>query len=150
MVLFVVTDAVEMAESFDAGCADVLIGGVRTVATRGVFSEIVNDGARGGQGLCVLVKAEAGEFSDTKLFAENALGIIPLEDPVFEPGFDAARAFEQRCFCSFEKLLRPGKQSFSGTKKLQFVAERLIRAGAGKFGGLKFSRGKIDVSEPDG
>src|SRR6266566_2019425 len=89
---------------------------------RGVFAEIVNDGARGGQGLCVLVKAEAGEFSDAKLFAENALGIIPLEDPVFEPGFDAARAFEQRCFSSFEKLLRPGKKSFARAKKLQFVA----------------------------
>jgi len=44
VVLLVVADAVEMPQCFDAGGIRVFIRGSRAVATRGVFSEIVNDG----------------------------------------------------------------------------------------------------------
>ena len=76
-----------MAEGFDAG---------RIVAAGGIFTEIVDDGAGGGEGLRMIVEAEAGEFGDTELFAEDALGVVGMEDPVFDAGFDAARAIESR------------------------------------------------------
>ena len=98
-----------MPQCFDAGGTHVFIGGRRAVAARGVFSEIVNDGAGGGQRLRVLVEAETREFGNAKLFAKDAFGVVALEDPVFEAGFHATNTFQERCLCSFEKLLRPGK-----------------------------------------
>jgi len=42
--------------------------------------------------LRVIVEAEAGKFGYAELFAEDALGVIGMEDPIFDAGFDAAHA----------------------------------------------------------
>ena len=75
----------------------------------GVFAEIVDDRAGGGERLVMIVEAEAGEFGDAELFAEDAGGVVVLEDPVVEAGFDAAGAVEQGIFCGVEELLRAGE-----------------------------------------
>jgi len=59
-------------------------------------------------------------------FAQDALGIVALKDPIFEAGFHATHAFQERCLRRFEKLLRPGKQSFPRAKQLKFVAKSVI------------------------
>ena len=41
-------------------------------AARGVFAEVVDDGAGGGERLVMIVQAEAGEFGDAELFAQGA------------------------------------------------------------------------------
>jgi len=87
----------------------------------------------------VIVEAETREFGDSKLFAQDALGIVSLKDPIFEAGFHATHAFQERCLRRFEKLLRPGEQSFPWAKQLKFVAKSVIGALAGEFGGLKFA-----------
>src|SRR4029077_11295845 len=130
VVLLVKADAIEMAEGFDAG---------RVVAAGGIFAEIVDNGSGGGEGLGMIVEAETGEFGDAELFAKDALGVIGMEDPVFNAGFNAARAVKERSFSGFEKLLRAGEKSFARTNELQFVAEGFLRVWAGKFGGLEFA-----------
>ena len=98
----------------------------------------------------MIVETKAGEFGDAKLFAEDALGVVGVEDPIFDTGFDAARAIEERGFRGFEKLLWAGEKGFAWTDKLEFIAERFFRAGAREFGGLEFAGGEIDQSEADG
>ena len=98
----------------------------------------------------MIVEAEAGEFGDAELFAEDALGVVGMEDPVFDAGFDAACAVEERSFRGFEKLLRAREKRFARTDELQFVAESFLRARAGEFGGLEFAGGEIDEGEADG
>src|ERR1700687_2851411 len=149
MVLLVVADTVEMPQCLNAGSTHVFIGVRRAVATRGVFSEIVNDGGGAIQRLRVIVEAETREFGNAKLLAKNALGVVALKDPIFEAGFHATNAFQERCLCRFEKLLRPRKQSFPRAEQLKFVAKSVIGAGAGGFGSLKFTGGKINESEAD-
>ena len=46
--------------------------------------------------------------------------------------------------------MRAGKEGFTGTKKLEFVAKRFFRSVAGEFSGLEFSGGKIDEGKADG
>ena len=150
IVLLVVADAVEMPQCFNAGSIHVFVCGRRAVPACGVFAQIVNDGAGGSQRLRVIVKAEPREFGNAKLFAQDALGIVALKNPIFEPRFHSANAFEERCLCRFEKLLRPGKQSFPRAQQLEFVAEVVIGAATGEFRGLKFTGGKIDESKTDG
>src|SRR6267143_4369224 len=99
-----------MTESFECGRA-ISVGAVALIAlVCGVFAEIVDDGSRGGDGLRVRVEAESGELGDAELFAQDALGVIVLEDPIFEARFDAARASEQGSLGSLEKLLRAREQ----------------------------------------
>jgi len=81
ILLFIETDAIEVLEGFDAG-------GV--VAASGVFAEIVDNGASGAKGLWTFVESERCEFGDAELLAEDALGVVTVEDPVFDAGFDAA------------------------------------------------------------
>jgi len=95
IVLLVVADAVEMPQGFNAGSINGFICGHRTVAARGVFAQIVNDGPGGSQRLLVIVQAKAREFSDAELLAQDAFGIVPLEDPIFEARFDSADALQQ-------------------------------------------------------
>jgi len=52
------------------------------------------------------------------LFTENAFGVVGVEDPVFDAGFDAARAVEERSFRGFEELLRAGEKGFAGANEL--------------------------------
>jgi len=141
VLLLVVTDAIEMAECLDTG-------GV--VTTSSVFAKIVDDGSGGGKSFRMAVQAKSGEFGNAELFAEDSYGVVALEDPVFEAGFNPACAIEERSFRGFEELVRAGKESFAGTKKLEFVAERFFRGGAAKFSGLEFSGGEIDEREADG
>jgi hypothetical protein len=141
VVLFVIADAIEMAEGFEAGSV---------VAAGGIFAEVVYDGACGGEGLRMIVEAEAGEFGDTELFAEDALGVVGVEDPVFDAGFDAAGAVEEGGFCGFEELLRAREKGFAGTDELQFVTERFLRVWAREFSGLEFAGGEIDQGEAYG
>src|ERR1700730_19161845 len=150
MVLLVVTDPVKMPQCFDAGGIRVFIGGRSALSARGIFSEIVNDGSGRSQCLRMIVKAETREFSHAKLFAQDALGIVALKDPIFEAGFHATNTFKKRCLCRFEKLLRPREQRFARAEQVEFVAKRVIGADAAEFGGLKCAGGKIDVSEADG
>src|SRR5260370_34758001 len=150
MLLLVVADVVEMPQGFDAGGVHVFLRGRRAVAARGVFAEIVNDGAGRGHRLQMIVEAEAREFDDAKLFAQDALGIVALKDPSLDAGFHATQAFQKRSLGGFEKLLRPGKQSFPRAKQLQLVAKSVLSVGPGKLGGLKFTGGKIDKGEADG
>jgi hypothetical protein len=130
VVLFVKADAIEMAEGFDTRSV---------VAACGVFAEIVNNGAGGGEGLRMIVEAEAGEFGYAELFAEYAFGVIGVEDPVFDAGFDAAHAVEEGGFRGFEELLRAGEKSFAGTNELKFVSKGFLRVWTREFGGLEFA-----------
>src|SRR5690349_7795512 len=139
-----------MLQRFNAGCARAFIRCARAIPARGVFAEIVNDGAGSGQRLRMLVETETREFGDAKLFAQNALRVVPLKNPVFEARFHAANAFEERRLRCFEKLLWPGKQRLSGTQQLQFVAKIVVCARAGEFRGLKFTSGQINEGEADG
>src|SRR5271169_4184729 len=111
--------------------------GVRPAS--GILPQIVNDGAGRCERLRMLIEAQSREFRDPKLLAQNPLGVVTLEDPVFETALDAPRAFEQGALRSFEKLLRAGKKCFARVEKLQFVAQGLIGIGPGKFRGLKFA-----------
>src|SRR5712692_5094449 len=97
----------------------------------------------------MIIEAKAGEFGNAKLLAENALGIFALESPIFEAGLDPACTIEKRGLRSFKELLRAREKRFARVEKLEFVAERFVGSGAGKFGGLKFAGGKIDESEAD-
>jgi len=98
----------------------------------------------------MIVQAVAGEFGDAELFAEDARGVVVLEDPVVETGFDAAGAVEQRIFRGVEELLRAGEQRFARAKELEFVAEVVGSARASEFGGLEFTGGEVDEREADG
>src|SRR6266404_1332713 len=93
------------------------------------------------------IEAEAGEFGYAELFAEDAVSVIVLKNPIFEARFHAAGAVEQGSFRGFEKLLRAGQQRFARMQELQFVAEIFVGAWAGEFGGLEFARGEINVGE---
>jgi len=97
----------------------------------------------------MIVEAEAGKFGDAELFAQNAFGIIGMEDPIFDAGFDAAHAIEEGGFRGFEELLGPGEKSFAGADELEFIAQRFFRGGAGEFGGLEFAGREIDQGEAD-
>ena len=88
----------------------------------------------------MVVEAEAGEFGDAELFAENAGGVIVLEDPVFQAGLDAAGAVDERIFRGVEELLRAREKGFARPEELEFVAELFRGARAGEFGGLEFAR----------
>src|SRR5258708_2130929 len=74
VVLLVKADAIQMAKGFDAG---------RVIASGGILAEGGHDGAGGGEGLRMIVEAEAGKFGDAELFAQNAFGIVDMEDPIF-------------------------------------------------------------------
>src|SRR6266850_545555 len=150
VVLLVVADAVEMLQGFSRG-GRTLAGALAAVrAVGGVFAEIVHDSASCCEGLQVIVEAKASKFGDAKLFAEDAFGVVALKNPILEARFHAAGAFEERGLGRFEKLLGPGKQRFPRVKQLQLVTERFIGARAGKFRGLKFAGGEIDVGEANG
>ena len=88
----------------------------------------------------VVVEAEAREFGDAELFAEDTRGVVVLEDPVVETRFDAAGAVEEGIFRSVEELLRAGKQRFTGTEQLQLVAEIDELRSAESLGRAAFSR----------
>ena len=92
----------------------------------------------------VIVEAEAGEFGDAELFAQDARGVVGLEDPVFEPGFDATNAIGQRVLRGIEERLRTGKQRFTWTQKLKLVAQIVGGARAGELSRLKLSSREID------
>src|SRR5260370_23381145 len=139
-----------MPQCFNAGGIGVFLRGRRAVSASRVFSEIVNNGASGSECLRMIVEAEAREFGDAKLFAQNTLRVVALKNPIFEAGFHPSNTFQERCLCRFEKLLWPGKQRFPRTKQLEFVAKIVIGAGVGEFRGLKFTGGKIDESQADG
>src|SRR5437764_6449644 len=98
----------------------------------------------------MLVEAEARQLGDAKLFAQNALRVVPLKNPVFEARFHAADAFEERSLRRLEKLLWPWKQRFPRAQQLQFVAKVVVCARAGEFRGLEFTSGKIDERQADG
>src|SRR5258708_2730627 len=106
-----------MAQGFEAG-SSIAVGAAtgslaqasRFSAARGIFAEVVNDGAGGCDGLRMAIETEACEFGDAELLAQEALGVVVLEGPVFEARLDAAGTFEQRSFRSFEKLLRAGQK----------------------------------------
>src|SRR5205814_4517722 len=150
VVLLVIADAVKMLQCFNAGGGRVFIRGARAVPARGVFAEIVNDGPGSSHRLRVLVQAKACEFRNAKLFAQDALRVAPLKNPVFQARFHAANAFKERSLRRLEKLLWPGKQRLPGTQQLQFVAKVVVGARAGKFRGLEFTSGKIDKSQANG
>ncbi len=50
----------------------------------------------------MLVEAQPREFRDAKLFAQNPLGVIALENPVFQAAFNSAGSFEQGSFRGFK------------------------------------------------
>jgi len=139
-VLLIITDAIKMLESFDAGSI---------VTAGGIFAKVMNDGTGGTEGLEMGIEAEASEFSDAELFAEKTLGVVAVEDPVFEAGFHTASAVEKRVFGGFKKLLRARKKSFAGMEELEFVAKIVFGARALEFSGEKFSGGKVDEGEAD-
>ena len=109
----------------------------------------MDHGTRGAHGLRVIVEAEGGEFGDAKLFAEDALGVVRMKDPVFDAGFDPTGAIEDGGLGSFEELLRAREQGFARAEELEFVAEGFLCVGAGKFGGLEFASGEIHDGEAD-
>src|SRR5260370_26636885 len=109
-----------MAQGFEAG-SGIAVGAAagsfaqasRFAAARGIFAEVVNDGAGGCDGLRMAIEAEACEFRDAELLAQQALGVIVLEGPVFQAPFPAAGALEQRSFRGFEQLLRAREKVFA-------------------------------------
>src|SRR5262245_47122096 len=101
----------------------------------------MDDCAGSGECMAVAVEAEAGEFGDAELFAENAGSVVMLEGPVVNTAFDAAGTVEQRVLRGFKKLRGAREERFSRVQELEFVAERIFRAGARKFGALKFAGG---------
>jgi hypothetical protein len=42
----------------------------------------------------MIVETESGEFGDSELFSQDALGVVGMKDPIFNAGFNAARAIE--------------------------------------------------------
>jgi hypothetical protein len=95
IVLFVVSDAVEMAKRFDAYGVSAR-GGARGVsASRSVFAEVVHNRASSGKCLGMILDAEAGQFSDAELFAKDSARIAALENPVLKVSLDAAGAFQK-------------------------------------------------------
>src|SRR6266404_6328420 len=125
-MLLVVANAIEMAESFERRRAVAVLPIAVLPKTWiapvcRVFAKIVDDGARRGNGLRVRVEAEAGQFGYAELFAQDALGVIELKDPIFETRFDAASAIEQGSFRRLEKLLRTRQQRFARMQELQLV-----------------------------
>src|SRR5438093_11017704 len=139
-----------MLQRFNAGCARAFIRDARAIPARGVFAEIVNDSPGGSHRLRVIVEAKACEFGNAKLFAQYALRVVPLKNPVFQARFHAADAFEKRSLRCLEKLLWPRKQCLPGTQQLQFVAKVVVCARAGEFRGLKFAGGQINERKADG
>src|SRR6202171_4122481 len=83
VLLLVVTEAVQMTKGLMAA---------RIVSARGVFSQIVDDRAGGGDGLAMVIETEAGQLGYAELFAKNAFCVVVLKDPVFETRFDSAIA----------------------------------------------------------
>src|ERR1700674_667787 len=110
----------------------------------------MDDGSGGGDGLRVRVEAEAGQLGYAELFAQDALSVIVLKDPVFQARFNDTRAIEQGCFRGLEKLLRAGEQRFARVQELQLVAKIFVGVRPGEFRGLKFAGGEIDVRESNG
>src|SRR5205807_7280663 len=98
----------------------------------------------------MLVEPEALEFGDAKLFAQYALRVVSLKNPVFQARFHASDAFEERSLRRLEKLLWPRKQRLPRAQQLQFVAKFIVGARAGEFRGLKFTSGQINEGEADG
>src|SRR5579863_457311 len=112
-------------------------GHVRTASC--VFAQVVNDCPGCRKRLRVVVESKASQLRDAELFAQNPLGVIALEDPIFETAFHATGSFEQRSLRGFKKLLRAWKKRFAWMEKLQLVAQRLVSIRARKFRGLKFA-----------
>src|SRR5947208_13301201 len=98
----------------------------------------------------MLVEAEARQLGDAKLFAQNALRVVPLKNPIFQARFHAADAFEERSLRRLEKLLWPRKQRFPRAQQLQFVAKFIVGTRAGEFRDLKFTGRKIDKGQANG
>ena len=94
-MLFVVAHTVEMPQRFDAGGIHFFIWRRGAVATRGIFPEVVNDGAGGCQRLRMIVKSESRQFGNTKLFPQDTLGIVTLKNPIFESRFHPANPFQK-------------------------------------------------------
>ena len=145
--MFIVADAIQMTERPDTGSVRFFMGLVATVAASSILAQVMNDGACSRKRLWVIVEAEAGQFRNAKLFAQDALTVVALEGPVFEAGLDSAGAFEKRSLSGFEQLLRPWKQSFARAEQLKLVAKGFVGARPGEFGSLEFAGGKIDESE---
>src|SRR5260370_39414248 len=103
-----------MAQGFEAG-SGVAVGAAAGsfAAARGIFAEVVNDGAGGCDGLRMAIETEACEFRDAELLTQQALGVVVLEGPVFEARLDAAGTVQQRSFRSFEQLLRAREKRFA-------------------------------------
>src|SRR5438132_11277808 len=108
-----------MLQRFNAGCARAFIRDARAVPARGVFAEIVNDSPGGGQRLRMLVETEAREFGDAKLFAQDALRVVSLKNPVFQASFHATDAFEERTLGRLVKRLGPRNQRLLRLQPLQ-------------------------------
>src|SRR5580692_11506017 len=107
----------------------------------------MNDGSRSRKRLRMVVEPQSRELSNSKLFAQNPLGVVALKNPILKTAFHAAGTFEQRSFCRFKKLLRAREKRFARVEKLQLVAKGLVSIGPGKFRGLKFAGGKVHERE---
>ena len=70
----------------------------------GVFAEVVDNGAGGGECLEMSIEAEAREFGDAELLPEDAVSVVVLEGPVVDATFDTPGAVEERVLGRFEKL----------------------------------------------
>src|SRR5579859_887420 len=107
-----------MAQRINAGCNLAARRACRFCASRGVFAQVVDDRARCGQRLRMAVQSEAGHLGNAELFAQDALGVVVMKNPVFKPRFYPAVAVEHRGLRGFEKLLWSGKQRFSWPQEL--------------------------------
>src|SRR3984957_8407120 len=110
----------------------------------------MNDRAGGGKRLVMIVEAEAGQFGDTELFAQDARCVVVLENPIFEAGFDAANAVGQGILCGVEERLWAREQRFTRAEELKFITKIVSSARTCKLGGLEFSCRKINESQADG
>ena len=97
----------------------------------------------------MIVEAEACEFGDAELLAENARSVVVLEDPVFETGFNAAHAIRKRILRCVEEGLRTREQSFSRAQELQFIAKIVSGSWSREFGRLKFASREINEGQAD-
>src|SRR5713101_7465443 len=97
----------------------------------------------------MIIEAEAGEFGDSELFLDDALGVIELKGPVVDAAFDAPGAVEERSLCGLKKLSGTRQEGFARMEELQFIAQSFFGSRAGEFGALEFAGGEVDKGEAD-
>ena len=111
------------------------------------FAQVVDEGPGGAGGKLLAPQPEAVERHDTELFAQQPLGLVGREQPVFERRLDErSRQGVPRLRPAQLDLLRP--QQLPRSQVVQLFAYAVEPLRAGKFGGAEFAGGEVGVGQP--